>query len=150
VSSTRIWTWNLSMIWTMGIRALLLAATLLSKYTRNSFIFRTIFQYWFIDMQSHAYPLSNHLISLLTKYSNQSKLKFLLFYRSEFYIVIVVFHYNFRKKMSLLFKFLLLKELSLFHKLNFLIPISLQPDYVNHWYFEIRLFNLKELTVWKI
>jgi len=83
-------------------------------------------------MQSHAYPLSNHLISLLTKYSNQSKLKFLLFYRSELYIVIVVFHYNFRKKMSLLFKFLLLKELSLFHKLNFLIPISLQPDYVNH------------------
>ena len=92
VSSTRIWTWNLSMIWTMGIRALLLAAALLSKYTRNSFIFRTIFQYWFIDMQSHAYPLSNHLISLLTKNSNQSKLKFLLFYRSEFYIVIVVFH----------------------------------------------------------
>ena len=32
----------------------------------------------------------------------------------------------------------------------FLIPISLQPDYLNLKYFKLRLFNLTEFTVWNI
>ena len=34
--------------------------------------------------------------------------------------------------------------------LNFLTPISLQPDGVNLWYFKLRLFDLTELIVWNI
>ena len=33
---------------------------------------------------------------------------------------------------------------------NFLIPISLQPDAVNRWYFKLRLFDLTEFKVWNI
>ena len=33
---------------------------------------------------------------------------------------------------------------------NFLIPISLQLDGVNLWYFKVRLFDLTELIVWNI
>ena len=42
------------------------------------------------------------------------------------------------------------KELSLCHKLKFLIPISLQPDSVNNWYSYLRLFDLTEFIVWNI
>ena len=31
--------------------------------------------------------------------------------------------------------------------INFLIPISLQPEGVHLWYFELRLFNLREFIV---
>ena len=34
--------------------------------------------------------------------------------------------------------------------INFLTPISLQPDSVNLWYFKFRLFDLPELIVWNI
>ena len=34
--------------------------------------------------------------------------------------------------------------------LNFLTPISLQPDGVNLWYFKLRLFELQALIVWNI
>ena len=34
--------------------------------------------------------------------------------------------------------------------LNFLSPISLQPNGVNLWYFKLRLFDLPELKVWNI
>ena len=33
---------------------------------------------------------------------------------------------------------------------NLLIPISLQPDVVNLWYFKLRLFDLTEFIVWNI
>ena len=33
---------------------------------------------------------------------------------------------------------------------NCLIPISLQSDYVNLWYFKLRLFGLTEFIVWNI
>ena len=33
---------------------------------------------------------------------------------------------------------------------NFLVPISLQPDGVNLWFFEIIPFDLKEFTVLNI
>ena len=40
-----------------------------------------------------------------------------------------------------------IKELSLRHKTKLSIPISLQPDGVDLWYFKLRLFGLKEFKV---
>ena len=33
---------------------------------------------------------------------------------------------------------------------HLLIPISLQPDGVNHWYFKLSLFDLREFVVWNM
>ena len=35
-------------------------------------------------------------------------------------------------------------------KLKFIIFISLQPNFVNFWYFKLRLFDLTEITFWNI
>jgi len=43
-----------------------------------------------------------------------------------------------------------LKKLILCHKLKFLIPVSLQLDGVNLWYFKLIIFNLSVFTVWNI
>ena len=43
-----------------------------------------------------------------------------------------------------------LKELSFCHKLEFLIPTSLQPDGVNLWYFKLVWLDLTEIIVWNI
>ena len=44
-----------------------------------------------------------------------------------------------------------LKELSFSHKLYiFFIPIALQPDVANLWFFKLRLFDLEEFTIWNI
>ena len=42
------------------------------------------------------------------------------------------------------------KELSFYHKPNFLIPISLKPDDVNLWYLKLSLLGLSEFIVWNI
>ena len=39
------------------------------------------------------------------------------------------------------------KELTLCHKLKFVIPIALQPACVNLWYFKITLFDSIEFIV---
>ena len=41
-------------------------------------------------------------------------------------------------------------ELSFWHKLKFLIPISIQPNGVNLWYFKLRLFDLTDFIVWNV
>ena len=53
---------------------------------------------------------------------------------------------NFQWFMFYVFSFR--KELSLCHKLNFVITISLEPDDVNLWYFKLRLFDLTEFIGW--
>ena len=52
------------------------------------------------------------------------------------------------KSFSSSFGFSYLKELSLCHKLNFLIPLSYEPDGVHLWCFKLRLFDLPEFIVW--
>ena len=42
----------------------------------------------------------------------------------------------------------LTKELTLCHKLWFLIQISLDPNVVNLWYFKLIFFDLTKVTVW--
>ena len=43
-----------------------------------------------------------------------------------------------------------MKELSLCHKSQFSIPISLKQDGVNLWYFKLWLFDPSEFIVWNI
>ncbi len=40
-----------------------------------------------------------------------------------------------------------MKEIKFCHKLNFLIPIFVQPHVVNPQYFKLKIFNLKEIIV---